>query len=180
VGTPGICSTLSITEGVEDGDAPGVESVATGGQERFNTPPPTAGGSGEAWGGLDASQVELGEVCGLVLTGFSIIPGAGGACGYVGAGYGAAEDKGAGASSGTGAGAVSSSGSGASVATAAFCAMGHEGPGSGADGVSVGDVMVVPQWGHGPVTPASSLGTVRSMPQDWQLKWMTFGTELMI
>jgi hypothetical protein len=62
---------------------------------------------------------------------------------------------------------------------AAFSAAGHEGPGSGAGGAVVGDVMVVPQWGHGPVTPASSLGTVRSMPQDWQLKWMTFGTELM-
>jgi hypothetical protein len=40
--------------------------------------------------------------------------------------------------------------------------------------------MVTRQWGHGPVTPAYSAGTVRSMPQDWQLKWMTFWTELMI
>ncbi|QIF02229.1 hypothetical protein [Roseimicrobium sp. ORNL1] len=128
---------------------------------------------------MDASQVELGEECGLVLAGRSISPGAGGANGYVGAGY-AGIGTGAGADGSSGCGKVSVAAVAVAAAVAAFCAMGHEGPGSDADAVSVGDVMVVPQWGHGPVTPASSLGTVRSMPQDWQLKWMTFGTELMI
>lgn len=40
-------------------------------------------------------------------------------------------------------------------------------------GAACGEVMVALHWGHGPVTPAISKGTVSGMPQDWQLKWMT-------
>ena len=47
------------------------------------------------------------------------------------------------------------------------------------DGVAAGEVMVVRQCGQGPDTPAIDAGTVRRMPQDWQLNWMTLGAGFM-
>ena len=46
-------------------------------------------------------------------------------------------------------------------------------------GVAAGEVMVVRQCGQGPDTPAIDAGTVRRMPQDWQLNWMTLGAGFM-
>ncbi|OAI55585.1 hypothetical protein AYO49_05360 [Verrucomicrobiaceae bacterium SCGC AG-212-N21] len=58
-------------------------------------------------------------------------------------------------------------------------AKGLMGSGGGAGGAGVGDVMDARQFGQGPVTPAISIGTVSSVPQVWQLKWMTLGAGFM-
>ena len=47
------------------------------------------------------------------------------------------------------------------------CIGGANGLACGAS-VAGGDVMVAPQFGHGPDTPAISAGTVSKMPQVWQ------------
>lgn len=60
------------------------------------------------------------------------------------------------------------------------CRGGAKGLACGAGAVeAAGDVMVAPQFGQGPDTPAISAGTVSKMPQVWQLKWMTLSAGFM-